>query len=475
MNPATYRIYIAPLIFCLAPVINTLLSLVWHPKPGDPWHFGVRAAGVEAAGRHPARRGRHVPGAVLEGRGRGVEEGGRRSPRRPPPSRRHPAPRNPPVTSMTPEEAVARLNTVLAHAWMVRTFLKHADEIQENEEMLDVPRTLYDSIRAVEPAFQRGDLARLPPPAEGQAAEAPPRGGVLRGHFKEFSPHTNFEMAAAVLHGCGEADGRDLRRGGLGRGQSALARPETGPRDPLDDIEIPRCDGVQSCSAGSEALAGCDKSRVRAISVGTVDTRPILPNHRCIPANDPVEARTSPGNLRTLPEVTMETVFIICAILGGTLVVCQVAAGLVGFGAETMRTSTTITAATPTTATASSACCRSGRSHRRCSSSGSAGMTALYLRSGGADRVRHRGRGGTGHALCRGDHDEDRSRSSSTTARPASSAARPDRHRLPPRPRREGRHRQGPPDVAEPHRRVPGGDGRGRIADRARQFASSRW
>jgi len=31
VNPATYRVYIAPLIFCLAPLINTLLSLVWHP------------------------------------------------------------------------------------------------------------------------------------------------------------------------------------------------------------------------------------------------------------------------------------------------------------------------------------------------------------------------------------------------------------------------------------------------------------
>jgi hypothetical protein len=60
---------------------------------------------------------------------------------------------------MTPDEAVARLNTVLAHAWMIRTFLKHADEIQQSEEMLDVPRTLYDSIRDVEPAFERGDLA----------------------------------------------------------------------------------------------------------------------------------------------------------------------------------------------------------------------------------------------------------------------------------------------------------------------------
>jgi hypothetical protein len=45
VNPATYRIYIAPLIFALAPAINTFLSLVWHPKPGDPWHFALEVPG----------------------------------------------------------------------------------------------------------------------------------------------------------------------------------------------------------------------------------------------------------------------------------------------------------------------------------------------------------------------------------------------------------------------------------------------
>jgi len=45
VNPATYRIYIAPLIFALAPAINTLVSLVWHPKPGDPWHFDFELPG----------------------------------------------------------------------------------------------------------------------------------------------------------------------------------------------------------------------------------------------------------------------------------------------------------------------------------------------------------------------------------------------------------------------------------------------
>ena len=43
--PGTYRIYIAPLIFGLAPVINTLVSSVWHPKPGDPWQFHVELPG----------------------------------------------------------------------------------------------------------------------------------------------------------------------------------------------------------------------------------------------------------------------------------------------------------------------------------------------------------------------------------------------------------------------------------------------
>ena len=45
VNPATYRMYIAPLIFSLAPAINTLLSLLWHPKPGDPWRFDFEIPG----------------------------------------------------------------------------------------------------------------------------------------------------------------------------------------------------------------------------------------------------------------------------------------------------------------------------------------------------------------------------------------------------------------------------------------------
>ena len=102
---------------------------------------------------------------------------------------------------MSPEEAVARLNTVLAHAWMIRTFLKHADEIQDSEEMLDVPRTLYDSIRAVEPAFQRGDFADFLRRLKGKLPKLRRAADYFNAHYRDFSPHTNFEMAAMSLQG----------------------------------------------------------------------------------------------------------------------------------------------------------------------------------------------------------------------------------------------------------------------------------
>jgi hypothetical protein len=102
---------------------------------------------------------------------------------------------------MTPQEAVERLNTVLAHAWMIRTFLKHADEVQEDEGMLDVPRTLYDSIRAVEPAMQRGDTADYLRRLKGKLPKIRRVAEHFNAHFREFSPHTNFEMASLSLLG----------------------------------------------------------------------------------------------------------------------------------------------------------------------------------------------------------------------------------------------------------------------------------
>lgn len=142
---------------------------------------------------------------------------------------------------MTPDEAVTRLNTVLAHAWMVRTFLKHADEIQADEAMLDVPRTLYDSIRAVEPAFQRGDHADFLRRLKGKLPKLRRAADHLHAHYREFSPHTNFEMAAASLLGVV----RHLEEifaavdWDAVRALPPVARDAPTPHDPLDDLDIP--------------------------------------------------------------------------------------------------------------------------------------------------------------------------------------------------------------------------------------------
>jgi hypothetical protein len=103
---------------------------------------------------------------------------------------------------MTPDDAMQRLNVILAHAWMVRNFLKHADEVQEDEEMLDVHRMIFDYIRAVEPAFQRGDAKEYLHRAKGKLSKLKRAAENFAAEYKRVSDHTNFEMAARSLSGC---------------------------------------------------------------------------------------------------------------------------------------------------------------------------------------------------------------------------------------------------------------------------------
>jgi hypothetical protein len=103
---------------------------------------------------------------------------------------------------MTPEQAVERLNVIFAHAWMVRTFLKHADEIQDDEDMLDVPRTIFDYVRATEPAYQRGDVQEVLRRARGKLPKLRRAAEFFAREYRRVSDHTNFQMAALSLSGC---------------------------------------------------------------------------------------------------------------------------------------------------------------------------------------------------------------------------------------------------------------------------------
>src|SRR5712692_10156962 len=100
---------------------------------------------------------------------------------------------------MNPEEAMERLNTILAHAWMVRNFLKHAEEVEDDEEMLEVHRVIFDYIRAVEPSYERKDAKEYLRRAGGKLPKLRRVADYFGQEYRRVSNHTNFEMAARSL------------------------------------------------------------------------------------------------------------------------------------------------------------------------------------------------------------------------------------------------------------------------------------
>jgi hypothetical protein len=103
---------------------------------------------------------------------------------------------------MNANEAMDRINAILAHAWMVRAFLKHADEIQDDEEMLDVHRMIFDYIRALEPSSERRDSKEYLHRARGKLPKLKRVAEFFAREYRRVSDHTNFAMAATSLTDC---------------------------------------------------------------------------------------------------------------------------------------------------------------------------------------------------------------------------------------------------------------------------------
>jgi hypothetical protein len=103
---------------------------------------------------------------------------------------------------MTSEEAMERLNVIMAHAWMVRNFLKHAEEVQDDAEMLEVHRMIFDFIRAAEPSYQRKDAKEYLHRVRGKLPKLRRVAEYFATQWRRVSAHTNFEMAAQSLTGC---------------------------------------------------------------------------------------------------------------------------------------------------------------------------------------------------------------------------------------------------------------------------------
>lgn len=109
---------------------------------------------------------------------------------------------------LTPESVeklkplVSRSQKVMAHGWMIRTFIKHSDEVEDYPELNEMARTIFDVFRAVETQVEdpqsyfktvRKKLGKLSLAAEQFEKDA-----------WHASTHTNFQQAAIAAKFLGE-------------------------------------------------------------------------------------------------------------------------------------------------------------------------------------------------------------------------------------------------------------------------------
>lgn len=100
---------------------------------------------------------------------------------------------------MSPTEAMHRINELTAHVWMVRTFLKHCDEAAEDDELMEVPRGLYDYMLALGPSWDSQDADAFVKMARKKLAKLKRTVADFHELQPEISDHMNFKMARLSL------------------------------------------------------------------------------------------------------------------------------------------------------------------------------------------------------------------------------------------------------------------------------------
>ncbi len=96
-------------------------------------------------------------------------------------------------------DRVRAIDTEIAHVWMIRTFLKHADESEDDEDLRSVVRDLYDFILAVGPLNEVEDPAVYMKMAKKKLSKLRRATELYEEIQPEVSGHTNFVMAARSL------------------------------------------------------------------------------------------------------------------------------------------------------------------------------------------------------------------------------------------------------------------------------------
>lgn len=103
------------------------------------------------------------------------------------------------LRSMSPHDLMLAVDAQLAHVWMVRAFLKHSDEAQEDDELAEVHRELYDYMLALGGPLKEGngdEYLKLARKKLGKLKKATEKFAEIQ---PQISTHTNFQMAVVSL------------------------------------------------------------------------------------------------------------------------------------------------------------------------------------------------------------------------------------------------------------------------------------
>jgi hypothetical protein len=119
---------------------------------------------------------------------------------------------------MSLADSMHAIDTQLSHVWMVRAFIKHSDEAEEDEELAEVHRELYDYMLALGGPLKEGDADEYLRLARKKFGKLKRAAELFERIQPEVSQHTNFFMAVASLKGAVIEVGRLLEaaRGGEG-------------------------------------------------------------------------------------------------------------------------------------------------------------------------------------------------------------------------------------------------------------------
>jgi hypothetical protein len=115
---------------------------------------------------------------------------------------------------MTPDAAMRRIDGLLSHVWVVRTFLKHAEEAEEDDRLMGVVRDLYDACLSVGPAWTKQDAAEYLHVVRKKIGKLRTAAEDFARLQPEVSAHTNYAMAVTSLRTAVEDIGRALETAG---------------------------------------------------------------------------------------------------------------------------------------------------------------------------------------------------------------------------------------------------------------------